>query len=165
MSDTNLGSSAQQAGPQTTGAAPSSRAAYEPSRHSAEEPTGWVGWIIFAATMMLMMGTFHAIAGLVAIFRDDYYLVNKNGLVLHVDYTAWGWTYLIGGIIMVAAGAALFAGQMWARVVAVVLAMASAVLNMAFFSAYPWWSAIMITFDILVVWAVTVHGSEMKARD
>ena len=126
MSDTNLGSSAQQAGPQTTGAAPSSRAAYEPSRHSAEE--------------------------------------NKNGLVLHVDYTAWGWTYLIGGIIMVAAGAALFAGQMWARVVAVALALASAVLNMAFFSAYPWWSAIMITFDVLVIWAVTVHGSEMKAR-
>lgn len=130
----------------------------------AVAPTGWVGWIIFAATMLLMVGTFHAINGLVGIFRDQYYLVSKNGLVVHVNYTAWGWTYLIGGIIMVAAGAALFAGQMWARIVAVVVALASAVLNMAFFAAYPWWSAIMITLDVLVVWAVTVHGSEMKAR-
>jgi hypothetical protein len=133
------------------------------ARRTAAEPTAWVGWVMFAATMMLMMGTFHAIAGLVAIFRDEYYLVSKNGLVVHVDYTAWGWTYLIGGIIMVAAGAALFAGQMWARIVAVALALLSAVVNMAFFSAYPWWSAIMITLDVLVIWAVTVHGSEMKA--
>jgi len=129
----------------------------------AAEPTGWTGWIIFAATMMLMIGTFHAIDGLVALFRDEYYLVSKNGLVVHVNYTAWGWTYLIGGILMVAAGAALFAGQLWARIVTVVLALASAVLNMAFFAAYPWWSAIMITLDVLVVWAVTVHGSEMKS--
>jgi hypothetical protein len=133
------------------------------SRRGAPEPTGWVGWIIFAATMMLMMGTFHAIAGLVALFRDDYYLVSKNGLVVHVNYTAWGWTYLIGGIIIVAAGAGLFAGQMWARIVGVVCAVLSAVLNMAFFAAYPWWSAIMITLDVLVIWALTVHGSEMKA--
>ena len=151
--------------PQTTGtAAGQTTAPAATGRRMAAEPTGWVGWIIFAATMMLMMGTFHAIAGLVALFRDEYFLVSKNGLVVHVDYTAWGWTYLIGGIIMVAAGAALFAGQMWARIVAVVLALASAVLNMAFFAAYPWWSAIMITLDVLVVWAVTVHGSEMKAR-
>ena len=152
--------------PQTTGtgAAPPTTEAATAGRRMAVAPTGWVGWIIFAATMLLMVGTFHAINGLVGIFRDQYYLVSKNGLVVHVNYTAWGWTYLIGGIIMVAAGAALFAGQMWARIVAVVVALASAVLNMAFFAAYPWWSAIMITLDVLIIWAVTVHGSEMKAR-
>lgn len=154
MSDTNTSA-------QTTPAAPA-----QPSyARRAAEPTGWVGWIVFAATLMVLAGTFHAIAGLVALFRDDYYLVNKNGLVLHVDYTAWGWTYLIGGILVAAAGVALFAGQMWARVIGVALALLSAVLNMAFFSAYPWWSAIMITLDVLVIWALTVHGSEMKAMD
>ncbi|GAB3793973.1 DUF7144 family membrane protein [Nocardioides ungokensis] len=133
-------------------------------RRDVPEPTGWVGWIIFAATMMLMLGTFHAIAGLVALFDDGYYLVSKNNLVVHVDYTAWGWTYLIGGIIMVAAGAALFAGQMWARIVGVLVALVSSVVNLAFFSAYPWWSAIMITIDVFVIWALTVHGAEMKAE-
>lgn len=133
------------------------------SRRAASEVTGWVGWIVFAATVMLMVGMFHAIAGLVALFQKDYYLVNSNGLVVHVNYTAWGWTYLIGGVIMFAAGAGLLAGQMWARVVAVILAVLSTVLNMAFFAAYPWWSALMIVLDVLVIWALTVHGSEMKA--
>ncbi len=153
MSNTHLDSSS------ATGTAASQSAA---GSRRAEEPTGWTGWVIFAATMMLLMGTFHAIAGLVALFRDEYYMVGKNGLVVHVDYTAWGWTYLLGGILIVAAGVGLFAGQMWARIVAVALAVLSAVLNMAFFSAYPWWSAIMITLDVLVIWAITVHGSEMK---
>jgi hypothetical protein len=159
MSDTNLGSTQ----PPTGSAAP--QAAYEAreARVEGPEPTGWVGWGVFAAVMMLMMGSFHAIAGLVALFRDDYYLVSKNGLVVHADYTAWGWTYLIGGALIVVAGAALLSGKMWARVVAVALAILSAIANMAFFEAYPWWSAIMITLDVLVIWALTVHGAEMKS--
>lgn len=157
MSDTNLGRTQQ-----PTGSAAPSHAAYD-TRAEGPEPTGWVGWGVFAAVMMLMMGCFHAIAGLVAIFRDDYYLVSRNGLVVHADYTAWGWTYLIGGIVLVAAGASLLSGRMWARIVGVGLALLSAITNMAFFEAYPWWSAIMITLDVLVIWALTVHGSEMKS--
>jgi hypothetical protein len=124
--------------------------------------TGWVGMIVFGAIVLITVGLFHAIAGFVALFRDEYYRVGKNGLVVHVDYTAWGWTYLIWGALMVLAGAGLLAGQMWARVVAVILAVLSAVLNMAFFEAYPWWSAMMIALDVLVIWAVTVHGREIK---
>jgi hypothetical protein len=136
------------------------RTAY--SAGTPTEQTGWVGMVVFAAVVMIMLGIFHAIAGLVALFRDEYYLVGKSGLVVHVNYTAWGWTYLIGGIIIGLAGAGLLAGQMWARVVGVILAVASAVLNMAFFAAYPWWSAIMITLDVLVIWALTVHGREIR---
>jgi hypothetical protein len=29
-------------------------------------------------------------------------------------------------------------------------------------SAYPIWSAVMIALDILIIWAITVHGAEMK---
>jgi hypothetical protein len=119
---------------------------------------GWYGLVAFAGMMLIMLGTFHAIAGLVALFQDDYFLVGKNGLVLDVDYTAWGWAHLIGGVIAGFAGAGLFAGATWARVVAVVVALLSAILNLGFMSAYPLWSAIMIALDVLVIYAVTVHG-------
>ena len=147
--------------PQPKTSAPGTPAAYD-GVPPATEQTGWVGMVVFAAVIMIMMGIFHAIAGLVAIFQDKYYLVGKSGLVVHVDYTAWGWTYLIGGIIIGLAGLGLLAGQMWARIVGIILAVCSAVLNMAFFSAYPWWSAIMITLDVLVIWALTVHGREIR---
>ena len=70
--------------------------------------------------------------------------------------------HLIGGIIVVAAGVAVFAGRMWARRVGVLIALVSAVVNVGFLSAYPIWSLMMITIDVLVIWALTVHGGELR---
>jgi hypothetical protein len=124
--------------------------------------SGWVGWVVFAGIMMVILGSFHAIEGLVALFQDEYFLVSKNGLTVHVDYTVWGWIHLIGGIIVVCAGVALFAWRTWARAIAVIIATISAIVNIGFLSAYPIWSTIMITLDILVIWALTVHGGELR---
>ena len=55
---------------------------------SGSEPTGWVGWIAFACSIMVVLGIFQVIEGFVAIFDDGYYLVRPNGLVVNVDYTA-----------------------------------------------------------------------------
>ena len=124
--------------------------------------TGWVGWIAFAGVIMLMLGAFHVIQGLVALFREEYFLVGKSGLIVNVDFTTWGWIHVIGGVIIAGAGIALFTGRVWARAIGVTLAMVSAIVNIGFLSAYPIWSAIMITFDVLVIWALTVHGSELR---
>jgi vacuolar-type H+-ATPase subunit I/STV1 len=126
------------------------------------EMTGWVGWIGFASIMMMLLGAFHLFAGLIALFQDQYYQVGRSGLTVHVSYTTWGWVHIIGGVLIVAAGIGLFAGRLWARSIAVVLAMLSAVVNVGFLAADPVWSVIMITINILVIWAVTVHGSELK---
>lgn len=128
------------------------------------EPTGWVGWIWFAGIMMVLLGSFQAIAGLVALFQKSYYVVaNTSHLVLHLNYTGWGWLHLILGILAVAGGVGVMSGQMWARIYAVFIACLSAIANIAFLAASPIWSTIMITIDVLVIWAVTVHGREVKA--
>ncbi len=164
MSETNVGPTVpqQSAPPGTTPQhaqqpAPGRRAEREP------EPTGWVGWIAFASVMMIMLGIFHAFQGLIALFQKDYYLVGANGLTIHMNYTAWGWTHLVVGLIVLGAGAGIVTGQMWARVVGTLVALGSAVVNIAFLSAYPIWSTMMITFDVLIIWALTVHGREMKS--
>jgi hypothetical protein len=124
--------------------------------------TGWVGWVLFAGSMLVMLGCFHVIQGLVALLRNEVYAVTPGGLVVNADYTAWGWTHLIGGGIAILVGGCLLAGQMWARIVAVLVALISAVVNVAFLPAYPIWSAMMVGIDILIIWAVTFHGSEVK---
>jgi hypothetical protein len=133
---------------------------------SHDEPTGtgWVGvgWILFASVMLLMLGWFHAIQGLVALFDDQKFLVTDSDLIVSADYTVWGWVHLIGGAIVVVAGLSLATGRMWARVVGIIAASLSAIVNITFLSAYPIWSAIMIALDILIIWALTVHGAEMK---
>ena len=126
------------------------------------EMTAWVGWVFFAGAMMVMLGSFHVIEGLVAVFKDEVFLVGKSGLVVNVDYTVWGWVHIIGGLVIAGAGIALFSGRIWARTIGVIMAMVSAIVNITFLSAYPVWSAIMITLDILVIWALTVHGGELR---
>lgn len=124
--------------------------------------SGWVGWIAFAGVIMVILGAFHAIQGLVALFDDSYYLVQSSNLVLSVDYTQWGWTHLVFGIVILVAGVCVFAGQMWARVVGTILAALSAIVNVGFLAAYPVWSLMMIALDVVVIMALTVHGSDIK---
>jgi hypothetical protein len=123
-----------------------------------------VGWVIFAGIMMVMLGTFQAIEGLIALFKDTYFVVPRSNLVVSVSYTTWGWVHLLLGILVAAAGLGVMAGQMWARLVGIVLALVSAVVSIAFIAANPVWSTIIIVIDIVVIYALTVHGKETKAE-
>jgi hypothetical protein len=132
--------------------------------YAARRPqaTGWVGFVVFAGVMLMMLGGFQAIQGLVAIFRDDYYLVTRSGLLLTMDFTAWGWTHLIIGLIAIGTGIGVLLGQTWARVTGIIIAVLSALSNLAFLPAYPIWSVIIIALDVLAIYALAVHGREVQ---
>ena len=130
----------------------------DPQQVEEREPRFWNGMIAFAAFMFLMLGGFHVIGGFVALFEDDEFLVGERDLVVSVDYTAWGIAHMALGAAMVMTAYALFWRKTWARVVAVVVALSSAMTNLAFLSANPPWFTLMIVIDILVIYAVTVHG-------
>src|SRR3954465_5443700 len=131
-----------------------SRGAYDES----PPPTAWTGWVVFASAMMFLLGFFQAVPGLVPLFDDGYYHVTPSGLVVNVDYTAWGWTHLLLGVLIVISGVGVPAGTLAARTVAVLLAVLSAIANLLFIEAYPLWSIIVMTVDVLVIYALTVHG-------
>ncbi|HEX8973544.1 DUF7144 family membrane protein [Oryzihumus sp.] len=129
----------------------------------SEHPTtGWVGWAYFAGIMMMMVGAFQIIEALTALFNQNYLLVKSSGLVVHVNIAAWGWVHLLIGLVLVAAGFAVMAGRMWARIVGILTAGLSAIVNLAFIAAYPLWSITIITVDVLVIYALAVHGGELK---
>ncbi|MGY1802199.1 hypothetical protein ACI78T_02855 [Blastococcus sp. SYSU D00922] len=134
----------------------------EAERRYDAEPSGWTGWIVFAGVMMIMLGAFQAVEGLVALFDDGFYLVRPDGLVVDVDYNTWGWVHLIIGVVGVVVGVGLLAGNTAARVLGVIVASLSALANLAFISAYPVWSVLMITIDVIVIYAIIVHGRELK---
>ncbi len=130
----------------------------------APPSSGWEGWVGFGGIMMILVGIFGIIEGLAALFRDQYFVVTSNGLLVTANYTAWGWTHLILGIVVLGAGFGVLVGQTWARIVGILLAVVSATVNLAFLSAYPVWSTIIITLDVLVIYALAVHGKEMRSR-
>jgi hypothetical protein len=118
-----------------------------------------VGWIWFAGIMMIIIGTFNAIEGLVALFKNEYYVVGPQN-VLVFDVTGWGWVNLLLGALVALAGIALFSGAPWSRIVAVVLAVVNAIAQLAFVAVQPIWSIIVIALCVVVIWAVVVHGAE-----
>ncbi|RJQ92295.1 DUF7144 family membrane protein [Amycolatopsis panacis] len=134
-----------------------------PAAGRTRSQTLWVGWIRFAAVMMIIIGAFDIIEGIVALVHKQYYVVSPSGLLVF-NLTAWGWVHLIIGALAVAAGAALLSGALWARIVAVGLAAINAIAQLAFVSAHPVWTTIIIALDVLVIWAVIVHGSEVESE-
>ena len=128
---------------------------------TGREASGWVvGASVFAASMMMLVGSFHVIAGLTGIIENEFFVSTPN-YVFEFDVTAWGWIHLIGGIVVVWAGFSLFNGAVWARSVGVIIAIVSAIANFMFLPYYPVWSIIVIALDVLVIWALTVHGRDI----
>lgn len=124
--------------------------------------SAWTGWIIFAASMLLLIGTFNVIQGIVALVDDKRVLVTQNRLI-GVDLTGWGWTLLIFGVLMVGTGIGLVTAQTWARVSAIVIVGLHAISQVAWLAAYPLWSLLMVALDTVVLYGLTARWD--AARD
>ena len=120
-----------------------------------------VGFILFAAIMMIMVGVFQALQGIIAIFENEFYVATRN-YVFQFDATTWGWVHLLVGLLVAFAGWGLLSGRTWARLVALTLAVLSAITNFLFIPYYPFWALLLITLDIFVIWAVAAHGGELR---
>jgi hypothetical protein len=125
------------------------------------EPTGWVGWIMFASVMMIIGGTLNAIHGLVAILNDEWVVWTNRG-ELYLDLTTWGWLHLAVGIAVLLAGLGLLTGNILARTIAVAIAGLAIVGNFLWLPAYPLWSLTLIAINAFVIYALTAHGGELR---
>jgi hypothetical protein len=119
-----------------------------------------VGLTVFASVMMLMIGTFQVFAGMAALINDQFYVVGEEW-VFQFDTTTWGWIHLLMGAVVFLAGLALYAGQVWARTVGVILAVVSAAACFAWLPYYPVWAVIIIALNVSVIWALTAHGRDL----
>ena len=131
---------------------------------SNTQTTGWLGWGLFAGAIILISGVFSVIQGFVGLIAPDTYYVKTTGSLFMFDVQGWAWWTLIIGILLVLTALALFAGQTWARVIAIILASLSAIGNLLQVPAQPWWSLILIGVDILIIYALTAHGHELGKR-
>jgi hypothetical protein len=122
----------------------------------------WSGWLTFAALIMFLDGCFNVIDGLVALFKDRVYVQGPDGLVVF-NFTAWGWILLIIGVVQIVVALALRTGALWARLTALGILLVSAIAQMAFITAYPIWSVLVIALDVLVIWAILVYVPQADA--
>lgn len=126
--------------------------------------TGWVGWIMAAAFLMLFAGIMHIIFGFAAVFSQGWYIA-AGGTVFLLESAQWGWAMVVGGILMILSAVLLYMGNMAGRILGSILVIGSLIANFSVFMATPIWSTIVIVVDFLILYAIIAHGDEMKHLD
>lgn len=121
-----------------------------------------LGANVFAGMLMILVGTFHTVQGLVAVVNDDFYLVRADAL-FGADLVAWGWFHLTVGVAAVLAGGAAIGGVRWAAPLVNLLAGLSIMASFLWLPHYPLWSVVIVAFDVFVVWALTAPSEEAQA--
>jgi hypothetical protein len=114
------------------------------------------GWIVFAALMLVVAGGFSLIYGLAAVLNDQVVTVGGRGVIVW-DFTVWGWIHMVAGALMLLTSWGLFALKGWARWTAVFLVVVNAMLQMATITAFPLWSIMMITLDVIIIYQLTAN--------
>jgi hypothetical protein len=145
----------------TTGSTPYGQepaARYQTQEHSVAA-AGFTG---LAAVLMILSGLWSFFVGITGILKGAFYLAVPNYTVSWSSH-GWGWTHLILGAVVFAAGVCLLLGMMWARVVGVALAVLSALANFMFLPHYPLWSIIVIAIDLFIIWALTAGTRRQRA--
>ena len=133
-------------------------------RLAGKEPVGaWGGLILFASGIIILVGIFTLMMGCVALFDESWFTTPPKSL-FGVGPHGWGVIHLVVGLFMLVAGFGLYRGRTWARAMGVVVVGVNAITQIAFTNAVPVWSVLMIALDVLVIYALIVHGRELASR-
>ncbi len=135
-----------QTGPRTS--APASYADYEEERGQ--------GWMLFAAVLILTLGTFNVIDGIAAISKAHFSVANARYVA--GDLNTWGWVALGLGALQILVALGLFVRNQFARWTGVVIVGLNAIAQLLMMPAYPFWSLCIFAVDILAMYALIAYG-------
>jgi hypothetical protein len=122
------------------------------------EPSMWAeGLALFAGALLVTVGIFQVLQGLVALVDDTFYVVTEN-YTFEFDITTWGWIHLLGGVVVALVGYFVVRGSLWARITAMILAGLTAIANFMWIPYYPVWSVLIVALCVLVIWALAVYS-------
>ncbi|MFI8188375.1 hypothetical protein ACIF8T_06160 [Streptomyces sp. NPDC085946] len=129
-----------------------------------EAPSAWAtGWTAAAAILMIFGGIMAVFQGIAAIAQDDVFVVARD-FTYAFSLTGWGWIHLILGVVVTAAGIALFNGATWARAVGVTLAGLSMIANFVWLPYAPVWAIVLIVIDGFIIWALCAPRREVPSQ-
>jgi hypothetical protein len=114
------------------------------------------GWISFASIMLLIVGTFSIIDGVIALSKSSFF--TANAVYVFSDLRTWGWITLILGVVVLFAAGSVARGGQFGRWFGIAAAALNSIGQLLFVPAYPWWSISAFAVDMLIIYALTVYG-------
>jgi len=114
------------------------------------------GWLVFAATMLGLAGIFAIIDGIVALSKSRFYTAGAT--YVFSDLRTWGWITLIIGVLAILAAGGVLSGSQWSRWFGIIVAAVVAIEQFAFIQAYPFWSLVIFSCCVLVIYGLSAYG-------
>jgi hypothetical protein len=150
--NTGRSSLAVHATPQSTGG--SGYSAY------ADDDRGY-GWVMFAGTLLLIVGSINFIQGIAAIGNAHFFVHNTHYVAGSLN--TWGWVVLCIGVVQFLVGLGVFVKNQLARWVGVVALGVNAIVQLLMMPSYPFWSLTIFTLDILALYGLVAYGQRIAA--
>jgi hypothetical protein len=119
------------------------------------------GWISFASIMLLIVGTFSIIDGVIALSKSSFF--TANAVYVFSDLRTWGWITLILGVVVLFAAGSVARGGQFGRWFGIAAAGLNSIGQLLFVPAYRWWSISAFAVDMLIIYALTVYGGRQPA--
>jgi hypothetical protein len=120
------------------------------------------GRALFAATLLIIVGTLNIIYGIGALDGANIFLNDKRYIL--DDLNTMGWVLIVLGVIQLAGGFSLIAGNTFGRVIGLAGASLGAIgALLSIGGAYPWWSLAIFFLCIYIVHGIFIYGEEERA--
>lgn len=116
------------------------------------------GWLAFAGSMLIVGGGFKIFDAFWAFTYDDEVSEELQTVVFENDLQAWGWVWLVVGIVLVVTGFAVVAGAEWARWLGIVVATLAALLFLPWVYFQPLWTILSVSLAVLVIYGLAAYG-------
>jgi len=121
------------------------------------------GWVVFAGTLLLLVGSINVIEGIAAIGNANFFAHNTHYVFANLN--TWGWIVLILGTCQFLVGLGVFAKNQFSRWTGVVVLAANCLAQLLMMPAYPFWSLTLITMDILAIYGLIAYGKRIAPAD
>ncbi len=138
------------------------RVAADYDAYAVDDDRGY-GWVVFAGTLLLMLGTLNFIEGLAAIGNAHFFVANTHYIAGSLN--TWGWVVLCIGVVEWGVGCGVFLKNQFSRWVGVVVLAANAIVQLLMMPAYPFWSLSIFTLDILAIYGLIAYGKRISSAD
>ena len=124
----------------------------------AENLTKRSGWITFAGIAALVAGAYNALSGIAALSDDDTLAAQAQEVLYGIDLTAWGWFWLIVGLVQLLTGVLILQRNVWGLWLGVGIACLSALMTVLVMFVFPLWAIAVLTIDFLVLFALLTES-------
>jgi hypothetical protein len=146
----------------STAGVPGETVARAAAKDYVPDEGGGIGWVVFAGTMLAIVGVLNLVYGIAAVSDSRFYV--RDAAYVISDLNTWGWALIAIGAIQLVSAFGIWAQMPGARWVGILTASVNAVVQMLVIPGSPFLAITLFAIDIMVIYGLLAYGRRPGER-